>query len=121
MFVVVHAAAVVLQAVAYDEVIDVQQHVVHGDLVEHPLRKLHRGGFVFHNHDGLRRLVIQHAVASQALVASAKLHLVGHERRWIAFTVGKEMDEMLAHPFLRRQTDVAPPQGVENVRLAVTA
>ena len=103
-----------------DEVIDVQQHVVGRYLVEHALRELHRRRLVFNYHHGLRSPVVQHAVAPQTLVARAKLHLVGHERRRIALMLGEEVDEMLAHPLFGRQADVAPPQRVEDVRLALS-
>ena len=76
---VVHPAAVVLQAVANNEVIYVHKHVVGRYLVEHFLRERHRRSLVFDEHHGLRRRVVQHAVAPQALVADAKFHLVGKE------------------------------------------
>ncbi len=108
-----------LQAVAYDEIIDVEQHVVDRYLVEHTLRKGNGRSLVFYYHNGLCLAVIQHTVAPQALVANAKLYFVGEQRRRIALVFDKEMDEMLSHPFFGSKAYVLSSERVEDERLAV--
>ena len=47
---VIHLAAVVLQSIAYDEIIDFESEIVSSDLVKHTLRNGYLWGFVFNNH-----------------------------------------------------------------------
>ena len=109
------------QSVADNEVIDVQQHVVSRYLVEHPLGQGYCRRLVFDYHYRSRCLVVKHAVAAELLVAGTKFNLVGEQGRRITLVADKEVDEMLAHPFLGRQADVFPPQSIENVRLVAAA
>ena len=117
---IVHLATVVLYAVAHDEVIDMQQHVVGGDLVKHLLRESYCGGFVLDDYTGFRLKTIENTVAAQPLVPHHELHFVGQHRLRITQMMGQVVDEMLTHPFLGGQRHVFPTQMVENHALAVT-
>ena len=50
--VVVYAATIVSDAVAHNQVLHLQHHVVARNLVEHGLGNLDVGRLVFHNHSG---------------------------------------------------------------------
>ena len=117
---IIHLATVVDNAIAHNQVIDMQQHVVSGDLVKHLLREGYRGRLVLDDHPGFRLETVENAVATKALVTHHELHLIGQHRLWITQVVGQVVDEMLANPFLRSQYHVFPAQMVENHMLAVT-
>lgn len=99
---VVYAAAVVGESVAHDKIVDVQQHIVCGYLVEHALRDLHRRCLVFDYHPWLQLSVVQYAVGAQPLVTDAQGNLVGHERGRVALVACEPVYEVLPHPFLGR-------------------
>ena len=115
--IVVDAAAVVLQSVAHDEVVYVQQQVVRRNLLEHLLRYLHRRRLVLHYHARLQVAVVEYAVGAQLLVADAEAHLVRHERGWVALVFYQVVDEVLAYPLLGRERYVAVAQNVEDAGL----
>ena len=118
---VVDAAAVVSEAVAHYEKVDVEQHVVGGYLVEHALRYLHRRGLVLYNHARPQLSVVEHAVGSEPLAAYGERNLVGHERGGVALVADEPVDEVLAHPFLGCQSHVAAAQNVEDARMFTRA
>lgn len=47
---IIHAAAVVVDSVAHDEVIDLHDQIVAADLIEHALGNLNVRALVFNNH-----------------------------------------------------------------------
>ena len=94
-------------------------YVVGEDLVEGFLRDGYRRRFVFYYHTRLQIPGIQHTVAAQLLAADGQLHLVGKEGSGVALVVGKEMDEMLAHPFFGSQRYEFPAQYVEDILSAI--
>ena len=106
-------------AVAHHEVVGVEEGVVGEDLVEGLLRDGYRRRFVFYYHARLQIPGIQYAVAAQLLAADGQLHLVCKEGSGVALVVGKEMDEMLAHPFFGGQRDEFPAQYVEDILSAI--
>lgn len=55
---VIHATTDVLEAVAHDEVIDVEQQVVGGYLVENFLLQRYGRGFILDNHSWLHHIII---------------------------------------------------------------
>ena len=61
---IIHLAAVVRKAVADDEVIYVQHHVVARDLVEHLLCDFHMRSLIFDDHLRTEVLAIEHSVAA---------------------------------------------------------
>ena len=76
---IVHAAAVMREPVAHDEVVCLQHHVVSTYLVENILGDIHRGGLVFDDDAWAQCTVIHHRVAPSAHSVEPELHLVGHE------------------------------------------
>ena len=118
---VVDAAAVVIETVAHYEKVDVEQHVVGGNLVEHALRYLHRRRLVLDNHARPQLPVVEHAVGSEPLAAYGERNLVGHERGGVALVAYEPVDEVLAHPFLGRESHVAAAQNVEDARMLLGA
>lgn len=64
LIVVVHLAAVVVETVAYDQIIYFQNHIISGNLVEYFLRNLYIGSLVFYNHFGLCCVGKYYGVAS---------------------------------------------------------
>ena len=115
MIVIIHLTAVGLEPVADNEIVDVEQEIVNRNLVENLLREGYRRGFILDDHQRPETGVVQHAVGSHRLVANAELHLVGKQRRRVALMVGKERDEMLAHPLLRSKSHKLPAQNIENL------
>lgn len=113
---VVHAATVVLQAVGDDEVVDMEQQVVGGNLGEHPLRQGNVGGLVLDDHQGAHVRAVDKGVAAQRLLATPQRDLVGQQALGVALVVDQEMGEVLAHPLFGRQGHVAATQKVENLR-----
>lgn len=116
--IVIHAAAKMLNAIADDEIVDVQKKVVAGYLVEYFLRDGNARSLVFHYHSRTESLVVEHRVAAHALVADRQLYLVCHQRQGIAEMGNKIVDKMLAHILLRSQGNVFASENVENMLLA---
>ena len=117
--VIVYVAAVVAEAVAHDEVIYLQHHVVAGNLVEYGLRDFHMRSLVFHNHAGTEVLVEKHRVAALFRAVEVKLYLVGKQTLGIALIIGQEMHKVLSYPFLRSKCDVFFSERVENETFSV--
>jgi len=59
-----------LQTVTYDEIIDMEKHVVNADLVKHFACYADRWGFVFHNYAWLGAVVIEHTVTAKSLFSA---------------------------------------------------
>ena len=119
MFLVIHTAADVLESVGNYEIIHVKQHVVRRNLVENVLCELYRGCLILDNHNRLRLLIIYNGVTTQAFLAHPKFHFVSHKPGRVALMLGKEVHEMLAHPFFGCQSNVFSAQKVENMGLAI--
>ena len=111
---IIHLTAIVCDAIAHHQVVDMQEHVVDGDLVEHFLCDGDCGGFVLHNHPGFGVHAVEHTVTAEALLPHGELNLIGQHHLGIAHVMGEEVHKMLAHPFLRSQCHVFPAQMVEN-------
>ena len=111
---VVHAAAIVVEAVAHDEIVDMEQHVVDRNLVENLLLDGDGRGFILDYHTRPERTVVKDAVAAQPLASRTQLNLVGQQRRRIAFVADEKVDEMLADPLFGRQGDIFAAQHVED-------
>lgn len=112
---VVCPAAEVFHSVADDEVVDVEQQVVCRDLGEDVGRDGDVGSLVFHNHPRPHLSAVEHGVGAQMLAADGELHLVGKQRGRVAKVVDEVVDEVLAHPFLWREGNVAAAKRVENL------
>ena len=115
---IIHLAAVVLHPIADHQVVDMQQQVVGGGLVEDFLADGHRGSLILDEHARLGLMTIKDAVTTKAFLAHLQFHFVGQHRRGISQMLHQVMHKMLAHPFLWRQRYVFPAQIVENHRLA---
>ncbi len=58
---------------------------------------------------------IEHyAVAAAFFAVCAKFHFVAHQGGGVAFVVGEETDELLTHPFLGGEGNVAVAEEVVN-------
>lgn len=112
---VVHAAAVVVEAVGDDEVVGAQHAVVGLYLVENLLRDGYVGRLVFHNEAGTAAVaVVEYAVAAAGGAAYVEAHLVGQQGGGVAFVLDEVVDEVLPHPFFGGQSHIAAAQEVED-------
>ncbi len=114
MVFVVHAAAVVVEAVGDDEVVHTKDEVVAGDLLKDVLRDGDVRGFILDNHARCAGAVVEYAVATFGSTVEGERDLVGKESLGIAEVVEEEMHEMLAHPFFGSEGDVTASDHVEN-------
>ena len=115
--VVIHSTAIVLHAVADNQIIHVQQKVVRGYLIKDLLSYGHRGCFVLDNHARFQHVIIENRVTAQAFFAYAQLYFVAQECLRITFMLYQEVCEVLAYPFLGCQRHITTTQEVENLRL----
>lgn len=118
---VVHAATIVLQPVAHDEIIHVQQHVVDRNLVEHSLGELNRWSFILNDHPRMQVGVVKNTVCPHALVTNLELHFIGKQRVGIALLLNQKMDEMLPDPFFGRECHMFSAQNIEYCGMLASA
>ena len=111
---IVNLATIMVDAIAHNQIIHFQNHVVPGYLVENGLGDGDVWSLVLHNHTGAEVLVEQNRVATFLRAVQVKLYLVGQQSLRIALVVRQEMCEMLAHPFLGSERDIFFSQRVEN-------
>lgn len=116
---IIHLTAVGVDAVAHDEVVDMEQQIIDRNLIENLLRDGHRWGFVFHDHAWLESGGVQDAVGTHPFVAHLKADLVGHQGGGVAELLGQHVDKVLPHPLLWRERNVLLAQYVEYLALAV--
>ena len=109
---VVHLAAEVAYAVAHDEVVHMQLHVVGGNLFKHTLRYLYVRCLVFHNHPRSQLPGVEYAVGTQLLVAYLQPNLVGEECGRVVLVLRKEVYEVLSHPLFGGECDIFSAQYV---------
>ena len=112
---VVHATTVMLQPVAYDEVVDMHHQIVSTDLTEYTFRNLYIGTFVFDDDPRCQVALIDHRVTTTVHPIQRDAHFVGHEGRAVTFLTNQIRCEMLAHPLLRSQCHKSTTQAVPNL------
>ena len=76
---IIHAATIVGETVADDEVIDPEDKVVATNLVEHLLGDRNVGCLVFNNHARGEGAVVKHSVAPAGSAIQRQRHLVGQQ------------------------------------------
>ena len=116
---VVHLAAVVLQAVAYDKVINLQRKVVACYLCKDILRYLYACGFVLYYNPRLQQFVVDNSVAAAFCSVECYRNFVAHQCLRVTLVVQKVMHEVLSHPLFGCECDVAFTQDVENLLSSV--
>ena len=67
-----------LQTIADDEIVDMQEHVVDRDLVENLLGDLDMRRLILNDHSWSEVAMVEHAVGTQRFVAHGELYLVCH-------------------------------------------
>ena len=112
---IVNPSAIVLNTVANYQIINVEQRVVDGYLVEYVGCDGNARSLVFHNHPGAHVAAEEHGVGSQMLFADGQLHLVGKQWGRVAQVVDQVVDKMLPHPLFGSECNIAPPKNVENL------
>ena len=110
---IVNPSAIVLNTVANYQIINVEQRVVDGYLVEYVGCDGNARSLVFHNHSGAHVAAEEHGVGSQMLFADGQLHLVGKQWGRVAQVVDQVVDKMLPHPLFGSECNIAPPKNVE--------
>lgn len=116
---VVHATAVVLQAVAHDEVVDMHHEVVAANLAEYSLGDSHVWTLVFDDDSWREVAQVDYGVATAAHSVERDAHFVGHEGRAVAFLPDEVGREMLPHPLLWSQHYITVAQMVPNLQFAI--
>ena len=95
------------------------RHVVPRDLVEHHLRDFDLWRFAFHQNE-YGTVIVKHndVVALRDAVDFQDLFYVD-ERFWVILFLHQVMNDMLAHPFFRRQHDEFFSDFIENQCLVI--
>ena len=116
----VEMATDVGQAVGDNQPGGAKNDVVAPDLFEDFLGQTDMRSLVLNNHQR-RAVAAEHdAVATAGSVIQAQRHLVAKQSGRVALVMHKKVDEMLAHPFLRRQAHIASAQDIEHLSATVS-
>lgn len=96
-----------------------QHYIVSAYLVKRALADYYVRSLVFDNHPWASLGVIQHSVAAFRGFVQRERHFVCQHFTWVSLVLDEETDEVLPHPFLGREADVASSNCVKHVCLAV--
>lgn len=116
---VVDVTTVVLESVGDDKVGDMHDNVIARNLVERVLAELDGRSLIFHYHAWPGVEVVEYGVATSGCAVQGEGNLILQLSLRIPLVLNKVMHEMLAHPFLGCEADVAAAQGVKHGGMAI--
>ena len=116
--VIIDLAAVMGDAIGDNQIIDLENYVVAGDLIENLLRNIYIGGLVLDYHAGRKRRGIKHGVATARCGVELYADFVGKKSGRIAAVSDEVVDKMLAYPFFGSKGYVFLPQNIKHLFLA---
>ena len=110
----------VLNTIAYDEIVDVEQEVVGGNLLEYLLCEFYVRSLVLNDHTRTKLAVVEHAVAPETLVADREFHLVGEQSLGVGLVFDEKVGEMLSHPLFGSERHIAAAEKIEDCESSVS-
>lgn len=100
--------AIVLATVGHHEIVGAQHAIVAVDLLKDTLCERHVGGFVLHDEPGTAAASVKkHRVAAPLHTIDVELYLVLEQWGGVVEAPDEVAYEMLAHPLLGCQPDIA--------------
>lgn len=107
------------QSIAHHKIRRPEHHIVTHYLVEDVLREPYLRRLVFHYHQGVRKAVEHHRVASSFPPVLSQAYLVGHGSGIKPFAVDKILHKMLSYPFFGGQYHEFFPESIPHHRRPV--